>query len=623
MFIISYLIIFNQVSKVLSNLSNITYKDQQHVFVSQARCVNSIIDTYFTAGTIIYINLYQSDNQTSLYLGEQVLKTAFSSINWKILIRSTTEIGDYWEVMPENPVGYILFTSSFQDLLLGVGWLKEYPSWRPDALFIVILSNYVDGDVNLIMNELWSSYILNIVILMDDFVDGFKIATWFPYANQNCGEYLDMYTVLDSCSNGQFLSNVSLFPDKVPKDFHGCEFKVIAVVWPPYIMYPENFDIQDNVDVPLKDGYEIYMLTTLQQYFTCQFVYRSFSQPENWGDINPNNTFTGMFDYLYQGQADIAIGAIYPIQELHLVFDTSIQYSQSQYVLVVPVADLEPPWRNFLAILPLNTYLAYCLTYIVVSGVCKVLSKNEERGTVFKTVSGSFLAVWAMALNNNVNCQPSYLRLRIVLILWAYVTLNISAFYQSGLMLSYRYPLRKYQIYKEDEIVSNGLIIGGTDAINMIYGSTDDDNSKYITDNYVDLLALDALNYVAYHKNITTIVTRDYLSFVSADLKKRVFVSPQSIMTIPIELLYSKGFPPAPKFNKMILRFLAGGLFERWKYLVGGALRKNDMEMDELDVERDGIMLEVKDVSGAFVFLIFGSCLAIVVFCIEMKMKHK
>ncbi|XP_026466052.1 uncharacterized protein LOC113369695 [Ctenocephalides felis] len=212
-----------------------------------------------------------------------------------------------------------------------------------------------------------------------------------------------------------------------------------------------------------------------------------------------------------------------------------------------------------------------------------------------------------MALNNNVNCQPSYLRLRIVLILWAYVTLNISAFYQSGLMLSYRYPLRKYQIYKEDEIVSNGLIIGGTDAISMIYGSTDDDNSKYITDNYVDLLALDALNYVAYHKNITTIVTRDYLSFVSADLKKRVFVSPQSIMTIPIELLYSKGFPPAPKFNKMILRFLAGGLFERWKYLVGGALRKNDMEMDELDVERDGIMLEVKDVSGAFVFLIFGS----------------
>lgn len=609
----SLLLTFIIISNICAKLS---VEEEQHTFLSQASCIDSIIQKHFLRGTIIYSESTQNSTKNIKYLRKQILEQLFQLKTWKVLTKVSADSDHSWEEKIEKAVGYILVISSLEDLKDIIMFSQECPTWNPSAYFIISFTENVLEDLEIIIDDLWSFFILNGVIMINnpEQDDVFQIYTWYPYNNNKCSDNIS-YKLIDSCSNGKLEQHASLFPKKVPKQFNDCTFKVVAIIWPPYIINPQNIEVEDDIDLPLKHGIEIQMLTALGKYFKCKFRYRSFAQPENWGDVHANGTVTGMFSYLKEKRADLALGAIYPMHVLHLLFDYSVQYSQSQYAFVVPLADLEPGWKNFLGVLPLNTFLACCATFIVVAAICKVLARGDDQGLLFHTLSGSYLAILALALNNNVNSKPSYIKVRLIFILWVYMTLNINTFIQCGFMNSYNQPLRKRQIYHEDEIVAEQLNIGGTDIINFLYGSTDDDNSKYITTNYIDLLALDAIYQVAYHKNITTILTRDFLSYISKDLRRRIFVSPENVMSIPIEFLYYKGFPLAPHFNKVISIFMSAGLFERWKFLVHGALKRSG-DNDDNKIE---IVVTINEISGAFAFWVLGLLVACIVFVLEIK----
>lgn len=595
---------------------------------SQASCTYAIASRYFPNGTIIYsvsVNPNITDATTTVDLNRRILEKLHSRLQWTISTKYSVTNHSDWVEHLDRASGYILLINTVDDLMDNLFLLKELPTWNPNSKFIILLvetAEYISELTSMAMSILWDYNIINALILIPDESNrtSFRIITWFPYANGSCGTELTDFTYLDTCNNGKFVRKINLYPRKVPDDMNGCPIQVITVVWPPFIINPGNYYIEDDSDIPLTNGYEILLMRVLEEIYNCKFIYRSFSKPENWGDVYPNKSFTGLFQYLMERKADIGIGAIFPKSILHDEFDYSIQYFQDQYALVLPLAGLAPGWQNFIAILNPTMLLSCFFIFITTSMFFFIAAKGSRDLKIYQTKTGASFVALSIALMNCMAVQPKYFRLRIIFITWSFFNIVMNAVFQSGLIRTYTYPLQKYQIKDEIEIVDEGHIMAGTDTIKHIYGDSDDFISKYIMKHYKELESLQSLQYVAYYKNITSLISRSYLSYIPTNLRKRIFIPKHNVISLPIEMLYVKGFPFQRNFNRVIARCLSSGLFERWKSHVRNTLQTNSTEdITEKENKKQEIHINLSDISSAFALLIFGFILSIAAFLYEIR----
>lgn len=626
----SYLMLMLHFESLFSLIEE--YAEVREVHKSQASCTYAIASRYFVNGTVIYsvsVDPNITDATSTVDLNKRILEKLHSRLQWTVSTKYSVTNHSGWIEHLNRATGYILLVNTIDDLLENVLYLKDLPTWNPNAPFIILFvetASFVSELTSMAMSTLWEYNIINALILIPSEMNKtiFKIVTWFPYANGSCGDTLSDFSYLDTCNNGKFHRKINLYPSKVPDNINGCQFQVITVVWPPFIIHPKDFEIDDNTEVPLTNGYEILLMKVLEQRYNCKFIYRSFSEPENWGDVYPNKTFTGLFQYLMEGRADIGIGAIFPKSVLHDEFDYSIQYFQDQYALVLPLAGLAPGWQNFITILNPAILTTCFFTFIITSIFFFLTAKGRSEPKIYKTKVGATIAVLSIALINCIGIQPKYFRLRVVFISWSFFNIVMNAVFQSGLIRTYRYPMVMYQIREENEIIDKGYIMAGTDSVKHIYGDSEDFNSRYIIKHYQELKSLQSLQYVAYYKNITSLTSRSYLSYIPNELRKRIFVPKHNVISIPIEMLFVKGFPFQNNFNKVIAMCLSSGLFEKWKSHVRNTMQTNSTEENSGDVHmKSEIYISLSDISGAFAFLFLGYLLSVVSFLCEIKQLIK
>lgn len=609
-----------------SHSNVIEYNTLKQVHKSQAICTEKIATIYFASGMVIF-SVSTRPNDTSatsaIVSDDGILPRLHSHYKWQILTKYSGLEHSAWGIHLEHTAAYVLLIGVEEDFEENLHMLQKLPTWNPEAHFVILLAaldSLTEDLLISVMQILWSLYVLNAIILIPDEYDthSFRIVTWFPYANGSCGDELLNYTYINTCTDGDFKYQTNLFPIKISDDLKGCPIKVIAIIWPPFVVPIDNFEIQNDTDIPLTNGYEVLMLKVLEEYYNCKFLFRSFSTPENWGIVNNNGTCTGMYEYLYQRNADIAIGGNFPEPTVHRYFDYSVHYLQDPQVFVLPLAPSAPGWISSYKILAPFVFLACTITLFVVCIVFYLLSINSNEPLIFKSPTGAFFTVYSLALTNFMGKFPKYYALRMILAFWFFFNINLYAIFQIGLMNTYTFELKEYQISSEDEIVQSGLTVAGIDTTVFVYSHTNDSNSKYIMEHYKDLPAKRSLEYIAEFKNISTFISGLFLSYVPEDLIRKVYVSDKPIITFPIEMLFVKGFPFKSHFNRIISICVSAGFFEKWKMQVHETHNVDETQI--LDIEQE-IQISLSEFSGAIMLLICGYFVAIIAFLFEMYHK--
>ena len=308
---------------------------------------------------------------------------------------------------------YILWTND--TLSRQLQQLKAYTnSWNPRGKFLVVLERF--NEVEIALEEMKQWQILNVAALLaaSDERNTLDLYSWFPYQppSGECGKLRETVLV-NKCSAkcGCLLSDVSLFPPKIPTDFAGCPITVSTFPSEPHVMTSiDREERQADADVTYTEGLDIRILNFMNRRLNASV--RFLPPPDgDWSIVYSNNTWGGISGDLVYGRADVGMcGATY-VFLITKDLDVTVPYETLDAVFVVPRAKQHPRWNSITRVFHMSMWLLLIIVMIVAAVIMLCLAKygtnhNEERQQ-YSSMSGCLSSAWAAMLGVAVPRQPS------------------------------------------------------------------------------------------------------------------------------------------------------------------------------------------------------------------------
>lgn len=602
-------------------------EDQWKMRYSLTQCVLSAAKEF--QGDTLTISLsikdYKNYTNSSTVTDRILLKALNDKQNWSIFIFKLDKPHEntYFYKRSDN---YIIQTRDPDEFLSIITYLKPFRNWNPHANFIVVTST-IAKDPNtfaaLIVETLWRNRVLNAIIMIPqtEYSNAITIHSWFPFSGKNCANsFVRETNIVNECHNGIFLDPAALFPNKVPRNMHNCTVKVRAVIWPPFIIQPKL--VTDRNDVNFTKGIEILILKTIANVANFTIVYSLSDKEQDWGYLGRNRSSTGMMRSILDEEVDIGIGALAPMLNRHQYFDTSVPYLFDSTTWCIPHSSPLPKWKSLLIVFQSTTWILLFTSYFFITFAMKLLSLNNQKQTptYYKSVTSTLLVNFAILLGLTVKTLPKPTKIRLLLILWVLVSLNLNSAYQSSLISVLTQPNYEKQIEEFDELIQkyNIGLVPPTFKFLGNYGRESLDKRSWVLCDNVKR----CLDRTAYDKDLIIGLPRMYMVYVSKTyVSKRgealVYWSKDNIVSYPIEMIMVKGFYLLKRINQLVDKILEAGLISKWTNDFLKFKRKKDFS-EEDDLDDGDVILTVKHLEGAFIILLYGLGLASFVFVLEI-----
>lgn len=607
---------------------------EYEVHSSVANCALEISLTYFPYDSVLLystsLGSYNNSKMSSVSRTSNrlLLQQLHRQGYWNILVKVMNEKNYYNSKFIESANCYILLVSSEIELDNNLFHLRNTSSWNAHAKFIIIIyesekwENFLTSSVE----TLWQFYVINFVLLVQkQFKPRVHIFIWLPYENNDCGTNFNNIQEIDSCDFGKFKKNTVLFPEKIPRNMHGCPLRVITVIWPPYVLSSNDKIVNDESEIDLRNGYEVLLIKVLAHKMNLTVKFYSFEQPENFGYIYSNGTSTGLIKKLILRESDVGIGAMYPSEIRHKYLDHSVPYLQDMIAWTVPISKPVSKWMNYLVLMTPRTMISCVVVIAIACLLVYLLSKNKPEPPLFRSISSSLIAVLAIALFNNTCIEPRFCILRSFMLIWVFYSIHVGVLFQTALMHSFSSPLMEPQLNNAKDLIKSGLVYSFKEQTLVYFKYYNVSEDKAFTERYEFCKTIyPCLMRVANGRDRAIAVSRSYLDYTQdlyrdLDGNSKVFTFTENIITLPIEMLMVKGFPLKHRFNELILNCKSAGLFEFW---ASSVLRKSDQtKKADLDKEerKPAFQLRMKHLFGAFFVLAVGLVLATVIFILEIS----
>lgn len=154
--------------------------------------------------------------------------------------------------------------------------------------------------------------------------------TWFPYSFSNCSARIITIYRMGTCTDGQIEyadQFYTMFPLKIAYNFHKCTIHVGVVILPPNIIgwHVKNV-AKRNREVTNLHGIEMKLLDLIAYKLNFTPKFYCYGIDDNWGHVYTREVATGMFNALYQNEADVIIGTITSTANRYSYLDMSVQY---------------------------------------------------------------------------------------------------------------------------------------------------------------------------------------------------------------------------------------------------------------------------------------------------------
>ncbi|XP_055905567.1 uncharacterized protein LOC129941047 [Eupeodes corollae] len=373
-----------------------------------AKCVLSIINAVEQRFTK---NIEISIEANSRQIQKEFLNTAIE------IIASNNSSNRTYEIASNKSDSYktyfrMYFMESLKSLNNSLKKLHHDSSPKDYFYLLIILPKDIP-DIWLVLKAMfdvfWNISVINVNALTESRNGTITLYTYFPFKEQRCKD--SSPEVINRYINGTFEFKTPNFPEKV-SNFWNCPINVVTYPCPPYTFIEED-------QIKGYDGLVLEQLANLLN-FSVKVI---LIEP---GDIFENKTFTGAFQMLNEGVADLMIGDIICTRKRSQFF-AATQYN-TYYKNLIFRTDLADSSSLKTLLLPFDSYTWFIIVGLTVykcfvRPVWNKVSKRVEhqKGTYYWCIIGPYIlsfliirslyegSVFKMLHNRPVGSRPNSL----------------------------------------------------------------------------------------------------------------------------------------------------------------------------------------------------------------------
>lgn len=517
---------------------------------------------------------------------------------------------------------YIVQIRHLEEFDVDLDNLQAYKSWNPHAKFVVVSATVFENvteTVEIIVEHLSDAKVINGIIMLPNPENPLTlhIFSWYPYGNNSCGKNFDKSEKIDSCAFGTFQNNTPWFRNEIPRQLSNCTVRIRTVPWPPFVMEP-SYHLQGTDLYEFDDGLEIRLFNTISKRMNIGVIYSMSEKKYNWGNVLDNGTATGLFLALQEGRADITMSSLALQQRRAENFDPSKSYIQESLTWCVPHANTQSPFQKLTGTMKLETWCSVTVSYFAFSMAVWSLSYFQKHElSTYKSVSNSFQNVLSLALGVAVRFPPKTYLVRVFLYIWIVATMFFDIEYTTYMISTLTSSKYEEQIKTLEDILKYDLDLY-INQNSMIYLNGSNRLMRGVLKKWKNCMDMHhCLSKVAYKRNAAVCIPRHYQQHAFNKYKTSkgnplLYCFEDNIVSYPVVMYMTKGYPFLERINELIESVKGAGLIEMWeKRIYEGRWYNTTLE----DHDEEGPKwMNISHLEGAFIVLIFGHLLSLLVF---------
>ncbi|KAK7074040.1 hypothetical protein SK128_012805 [Halocaridina rubra] len=151
------------------------------------------------------------------------------------------------------------------------------------------------------------------------------------------------FRYLTTYQNSRFSRNVDFFPDKV-SNLHGFPLVAKAFSHAPSVF--GNLD-EDGITFHPSGGEDVEFVRHVAKYLNASLVWKH-PGPELWGNLFPNNTYTGLVGQVAAGDGDIGVANVFITFTRSLFTSFSYPYTYDRACFITPAPRPLPRWISLI-----------------------------------------------------------------------------------------------------------------------------------------------------------------------------------------------------------------------------------------------------------------------------------
>lgn len=318
------------------------------------------------------------------------------------------------------------------------------------GFYLIVLTNGMIQEIQQIFTQLWSIFIYNVNILVEDNDGNISMITFMPFKENECGQTTP--TIINSYEK-QFSSwkSQTYFPRKI-KNLFKCPIKIAIFDTPPFV--------SESTETGKISGCDIELVNGLAEALNFKVDSNFMREPGSWGTILENGTSTGALRKVIDGDIDLTVGGWY-LTQLRLKY---MSYSESYYamplILIIPPGaqltafnKLFRPFHNVVWIVLVLTLLLGVLIIFIIK-----LQSDAIKRFIFgmETAKPYFNMLIALA-GGSQTILPSRNFARFLLMIFLLFCLVVRTLYQGALFQFLQIDDREKEAQTIDELMDKNF----------------------------------------------------------------------------------------------------------------------------------------------------------------------
>jgi hypothetical protein len=410
---------------------------------------------------------------------------------------------------------------------------------------------------------------------------------------------------------------------------YGEKFRAALFDCSPYV----SFNRRDKS----YDGLEIKMLNEILTGWPLDFVH--FHKDKNFTD----DLFAKALQQVVDNKCDIALCAQWFENANKHHVEKSVEYMLSCRNFLVARPELLPNYSFIFQPFYIDLWILYFLTLIfctimihLMSNIFGKISGIEENISKIKNLGEIIIHLLRIFSLGSVNRLPhsQHTSMRFFLIILFLFCILVSVYYSAGLTISLRFPRFSTNLNTVQDVIDNGIKWfdgGGMDWTKLWMESSENSKFNRLASLFESVSSITEVHRKLRGKDhgllVETCAGNDLSFIMFSEIldehgRKHMKIIPEDIACFYAIFPLKPNSPYVNLFNRAIHNFIEYGFIKHWLTEFANKpeyrYMKQFFQRYSQEIRQD---INLKNVQGAFHFLMFGYSLACLIFCMEKVVK--
>jgi hypothetical protein len=433
-----------------------------------------------------------------------------------------------------------------------------------------------------------------VVVQQDDLLN---LYTWFPYSSHdNCADVKNIVLINQWVMEGEgkFVREGSLYPYKIPSNFHGCTV---------------------NLSTRLKGGTE-------DEFYNQYFVTRNITS--NYvNDISGSSSVLDIFftfmQSLWARETEMIFGSLPLVPEEGNDIENTFPYCSLKFGWFVPCPKPLSRLQRISHIFSPSLWAAIVVVLFLVTVASCCLAKESNDIRSFTTMSSALYNIWAVTVGVSVTGMPRSLRLKLLFVVFVLYCSAISTVFQTFLTSVLIDPGYEHQLTSLDEVLDSGIEFGYNEGTDLFFGLSSDLRQKEVFERgercSTDVECLDKIRETGKFASFSPVwLVQNYTNIIK-DNNTICLLNADDHIVLFITTYVQKGSLFLESLNKYITVYLESGMVGRlreYSVYISTSIRNN------IEVSDGYFIFTLSHLSIAFYILFCGYVLSFLLLLCEV-----